>query len=243
MIRKILSILLLVAICFTALFSCKKTPISTADATRNYFPLTLGKYVVYDVDSTRYFGKAGTQYTVKMQMKYVITDTYTVNRKLSYIMDVFSRPYDGGIWVGLSVILVTPTATGLLYYQDNSQYNKMMFPVTNGLTWKGNAAVVVADSEFYYLKDWNYQYHNFGLYYFNGLVNFDNTVTILEDDQNVNYQNVDSAVAGYRTYAKEVYAYNVGMVYKEWTHYTFGPPDTTRNKDGYSVVMRAREHN
>ena len=244
MIRKNLSILLLMAICLTTVFSCKKITTSNADPTRNYFPLTLGKYVVYDVDSIYYFGLAGTLYEIKSQMKYVITDTVTYNKQLSYLLDVYSRPYDGAAeWIGISQIIVTPTANSLLYYQDQTKYVKMMFPVANGASWPGNQYANVLDSPFSYLNNWNYTYQNYHLAYTNSLVTFENTVTIMEDDQNVNYQNVDSAVAGYRTYAKEVYAYNVGMVYKEWTHYTFGYPDSSQNKSGYSVVMKAVEYN
>lgn len=111
------------------------------------------------------------------------------------------------------------------------------------MTWPGNQYAQVEDSLFMYLKNWNYVYQNYHLSYFNGLVNFDNTVTVLENDENVNYQNVDSIVSGYKTYAKEVYAWNVGMIYKEWTHYTWGLPDTTQYRTGYSVIMRAIDHN
>lgn len=243
MIKKIISVFLLGAVCLTSFYACNKSTISSADPTRNYFPLTPGKYVVYDVDSIYYFGEVGTTYEIKSQMKYTVTDTVTYNKKLSYLLDVYTQPYDGnGVWTPLSEIIVTPTSTGLLYYQDQTQYIKMMFPVSEGYSWKGNANAVTQDSVFAYLKDWNYTYKNYHLSYFNGLVNFDNTVTIMEDDQNVNYQNVDSAVAGYRTYAKEVYAWNVGMVYKEWTHYTFGPI-SHGSKNGFSVVMRAVKYN
>jgi hypothetical protein len=96
---------------------------------------------------------------------------------------------------------------------------------------------------FAYLKGWRYLYQNTNLSYFNGYVNFDNTVSVLENDENVNYQNVDSLPHGHKTYAKEVYAWNVGMIYKEWTHYTWGAPDTTQNRNGYTVIMRAVDHN
>jgi len=243
MIKKILTFLLLGAICFTTFIACTKSTQSSADPTRNYFPLTLGKYVVYDVDSVYYYGKAGTTYEIKSQMRYEVTDTFSKNKQLSYLLDIYTRPYDGADWVPLSEIIVTPTPTSLLYSQDQTKYVKMTFPVAQGTTWKGNIYAAVQDSAFSYLNDWNYTYQNYHLSYFNGRINFDNTVTIMEDNQNVNYQNVDSAVAGFRTYAREVYAYNVGMIYKEWTHYTFRQADTAGNKDGYSVVMRAVAYN
>jgi hypothetical protein len=240
MTKKIVPVFLLVAICFTMLFSCKKYNNTKVDATRNYFPLTLGNYVVYNVDSTYYYGVAGTQAHVSSQIMYQMTDTFTDSKKrLSYIMNVYVRPYDGAQWVASSVILITPTANSLLYSQDGTQYIKMMFPITDSLTWQGNQLAQVQDSSFAFLKGWNYQYSGLNYSYFNGNVNYDNTVSVLEDDENVNYQNVDSLVSGYRTYAKEVYAYNVGMVYKEFTHYTWGSPDTANNKNGYRVIMSA----
>jgi hypothetical protein len=141
------------------------------------------------------------------------------------------------------VVLLQPTNTSLLYSQDGAQYVKLMFPIKEGFTWPGNQFAQVQDTLYSYLKNWDYTYQRYHLSYFNGLVNFDNTVTVLENDENVNYQNVDSIVAGYKTYAKEVYAYNVGMIYKEWTHYTWGQPDTTQNRNGYTVIMRAIDHN
>jgi hypothetical protein len=70
---------------------------------------------------------------------------------------------------------------------------------------------------------------------------------VLEDDESVNYPGVDTGIGGYRTYAKEVYAYNVGMIYKEWTHYTYnannfeGLSDSCWN--GYRVTMTAVDYN
>ena len=240
MTKKIVPVFLLVAICFSMLFSCKKYNNAKVDATRNYFPLTLHNYVVYNVDSTYYHGIAGTQAHVASQIMYSVSDTFTDSKKRpSYIMNVYVRPYDGAVWQASSVILITPTATGLLYSQDGTQYLKMIFPVNDSTSWAGNQYAEVNDASFAFLKGWNYQYSGLNYSYFNGNVNYDNTVSVLEDDENVNYQNVDSLVSGYRTYAKEVYAYNVGMVYKEFTHYTWGSPDTANNKNGYRVIMSA----
>ena len=249
MIKRIVPIFLLVTMCMVAMYSCKKRTIDTTDQTRNYFPLHYGKYITYDVDSVYYYGSKstispGTRWESHCQLKYLVSDTFTDSKnRLSYILDIYYRPYDGSDWTRSRVIIITPTANSLLYTQDQTQYIKLAFPITEGYTWTGNQYAEVQDTLFSYLKNWNYTYQNYHLSYFNGRVNFDNTVTCLENDENVNYQNVDSIVAGYRTYAKEVYAYNVGMIYKEWTHYTWGLPDTTQNRNGYSVIMRAIDHN
>jgi hypothetical protein len=241
MIKKILPLLLLLAMSVVALFSCRKVSTSTTDPTRNYFPLVFGKSVTYAVDSIYYLDTPGVQIEVKCQLKYTITDTFTNQQhQLSYILNVYKRPYDGADWVASAVILITPTATGLLYTQDGTQYIKLMFPITNGFSWPGNQNAQIQNATDAYLANWNYTYSNYHLSYFNGQVNFDNTVTVLEDNEHVNYQNIDSAVAGYDTYAEEVYAYNVGMIYKDWMHVTW--VDSAQNKSGYSVVMQAIDY-
>ena len=243
MTKKNLPLLLVVAICFVSFFSCRKVTVSTSDATRNFFPLKMGKTVTYDVDSIYFIGANCSQVEVKSQMLYSVTDTFRDSKfRLSYIMDVFTRPYNGGIWQPSTVILITPTTDSLLYTQDGTQYIKLIFPIANGKSWLGNAYAQINNPAFAYLSGWNYTYKNYDLPYNNGLVNFNNSVTVLEQDQSINYPGVDSQIAATRTYAKEVYAYNVGMIYKEWRH-TVYTPDTAACVQGYSVIMKAIDYN
>ena len=243
--KQILSVLSLVAICFISLSSCKKKD-TTSDPTRNYFPIGLGKYVTYEVDSTYFNDITCTKYEVKSQMKYVVTDTFTdrsnFTNKLSYIMDVYSRAYDGGVWTPLRVILLNPTTNSLNYTQDNVKYVKLMFPIVEGFSWLGNINAPKNDPEFDYLRNWSYKYTDYHLSYNTGYLNFDNTVTVQEDNESINYPGVDSGVAAIRTFAKEVYAYNVGMIYKEWTHWTYRA-NNAQCVNGYTVVMKAIDHN
>jgi len=249
--KRFLTGLLLAAVCVASLYSCKKLNKSTEDYTRNYFPLTFGRYITYAVDSIKYtkvplgLGGAftGVRTEIKSQMKYAVTDTFTdKKKKLNYIMNIYERPYDGAIWQQTGVILLQPTADGLLYTQDQNTYIKMMFPVKDGLAWLGNKFVETGDPEKAYFKDWTYKYRDYHRNYFNGYINFDNTVTCIEQDESSSYLDVDSSTASYRTFAKEVYAYNVGMIYKEWTHWTHDA-DTTQIKNGYTVIMQAIDHN
>lgn len=257
--KKILPYLLITAISISAVFSCRKAHIVTDDSTMNYFPIKLGHWVEYQVDSITYLDTGCVQLESRCQMKYAITDTFRdTSNRLSYLMDVFFRPQEGGLWQSQRVILLTPTGlpqattnppagtpqNGLLYSQDGCQFMKLEFPIYNGLTWAGNTNIDVADKALAYFKGWNYAYSNMALSYNNGFLNFDNTVTVLEDDESVNYPHIDSNVLSYRTYAKEVYALNIGMVYKEWTHWTNKAGDTTLNcVRGYSVTMKAIDHN
>lgn len=246
MTKKIVALFLLTSGLLFSVSSCKKHKTESGDLTRNYFPLTFGKSVTFDVDSIYYNDITCSQYRVKSQMKLVITDTFTDRKnftnKLSYIMDVYTRPYAGGVWKPTSVIIINPTANGLNWTEEGVKYIKMMFPIQEGQTWKGNKDAPVSDADYAFLKDWSYQYRSYNKSFNTGYLNFDNTVTVLENDESINYPAIDSGVAAMRTYSKAIYAYNVGLVYREITHTTYRAYND-QCLNGYSVVMRAIDHN
>ena len=126
--------------------------------------------------------------------------------------------------------------------QDGGKYIKMKFPVVNNYSWYGNSLVDIHNPTNAYLANWSYVYQNLGKSYNNNLHNFDNTVTVLEDDESVNYPAITTTLQAYRTYAKEVYAYNIGMVYKEWTHWDY-MPNNGNYLTGYTTIMRAVDYN
>lgn len=262
MVKKIFPVLLAVGVTIGAFNSCKKTTTPNPDPTKNYFPVKLGKYVTYEVDSITFISGTGSetpcrQLEGRTQLKYAITDTFRDEQsRLSYIMDVFSRPDASGIWRQVRTILLTqapiPQATttpppgtpqeSILYTQNGYQAIKMVFPISEGISWQGNTLVDYNNPDNAYLKNWTYRYKDLRHSFNNGYVNYGNTVTVIEDDEAVNYPMLDSAVDAYRIYSKVVYAFDIGMVYKEWTHWTY-ESFNSKCVDGYTVVMRAIDHN
>ncbi len=254
--KSIFSILAL-AVCFTTMYSCRKTSSGTGDKTLNYFPIQLGKYVTYNVDSVTFDTTNCTQFESRSQLKYAITDTFRDSKnRLSYMMNVYSRPNDGAEWRASNTILLTPTIVPpltttpppntptdcILWTQGGAQFIKMEFPIVEGNTWKGNQFVPVADADYAFYNNWNYTYQNLYQSFNTGYMNFDNTVTVLENNETVYNPALDTTQYAYRTYSKAVYGYNVGMVYKEFTHYIYHPNHQTCVA-GYTVIMRAVDHN
>jgi|GEM_PF-372384 len=257
MVKKTVPSLLLAVIGSIVFFSCSKSTKSTIDTTVNYFPIALGREVTYAVDSIVYNGDSCYQTETRTQLKYAITDTFRDgSNRLSYLMTVYSRPDASAVWgplktitmtvAGIPPVSTTPAAdaptTDLYYTQDRCQFTKLIFPIREGQSWAGNTAVNVADPQYAFLANWNYQYQSMGQSFNNGYINFGNTVTVLEQDQSINYPTIDSNVDASRTYAKEVYGYNVGMIYKEWTHWTYTAAHVGACINGYSVVMRAIDY-
>jgi hypothetical protein len=241
--RKYFPALLLAAFFSIAFFSCKKgTDKYSSDNSRGYFPLRVGHYVVYDVDSTIWDDFAKVKTLHRYQMRYTIADTFTDNEKrLSYRIDVHIRPNDTLTWATHRVINVTPTNTTLEYSESNIRFIKLVFPVMEGKTWKGNSLIAAADQDYQYLQNWDYRYYAYEAPFNNGKVLFGTTLTVLQADEKVNDPETMPDAYASRTYGREVYGFNVGLVYRELTYWTYQPSIQYRN--GYSVIMRAVDHN
>ena len=237
--RSLLRVSFLAVLLSVAFFSCKKSKNSSGNDGRSYFPLQIGKYVTYKVDSTIWIDSLCKQVNTTYQMRYAIADTFRDNmNRLSYVINVYEMQNKPSAPMNLqSTIEVTSTPSDLEYVQAQLRFIKLIFPITDGGAWSGNNLVATGDSDYTYFNNWNYNYQNYQQSFNNGLANFSNTVSVLEDN--------DSSATS-RTYYKEVYANNVGMVYREMTHWTFKRIDDTtvaKCKSGYSVIMRAIDHN
>lgn len=243
--KKFLPALLLAALFSIAFFSCKKENDDkyNGDYSKAYFPLQFGRYVTYDVDSTLWDDFLQVKSLHKYQMRYTVADTFRDNEnRLSYLVDVHIRKSDSLPWQVHRVINITPTPTRLEYTESNVRFIKLVFPVSDNIEWKGNSLIPADDQDYQYFYDWTYKYSNFTQPFNDGKVYFDNTVTVSQVDEQQNDPETMPAAYAYKTYAKEVYGYDIGLVYREITHWTYDPGIVPFRK-GYSVVMRAVDHN
>ena len=209
-----------------------------------YFPLQPGHYVTYDVDSTLWDDFGCTRTDTKCQLRYSVADTFSDNQgRRSYRIDIYYRKRDTLDWQNHQVIYVTPTAQRLEYVQDNLRFIKLVFPIAEGGTWNGNSLINTSDQDLQYFGDWIYKYSNVGEAFNEGKY-YDNTVTVNGTDQTQNNPE-DPALRdayAYRTYLKEVYAKDAGLVFREMIRWTYDPGVAYCRK-GYSVKMRAVDNN
>lgn len=249
MTKRFLPVLLVFAVLsIVYMGSCKKETENERfypEATRGYYPLQIGRYVVYDVDSITWNDFDCTRRERHLNMRYSVTDTFTDDAgRASYRIDVHQRVADTGVWRVSTVFYVTPTLNGLETVMNNRRMTKMIFPVNEGKTWFGNRAIDTNDAENRYYGGWLYQYVNFLEPYNNGRLNFENTVTVYQVNDSLNNPEMMPNAYAERTFSREVYGYDVGMVYREFTHWTYDPGTAaTACRKGFSVVMRATEHN
>jgi hypothetical protein len=245
--RKILfPSLIAIAALSTTLASCSKDSedISEISQGHKYAPYEIGKYVLYDVDSTYWDDFLRTDVHTRCQLRYNVVDTFRDDQgRLSYVVDVLYRPTSGDPYKPADVIYATPTSGSLEFSQKNLKFLKLVFPVSNGKSWNGNAMIPLGDEDYveYDNNKWSYTYANADQPYDPGNNLYEHTVTVNQIDDALNNPDVDSTVYAYRNYSQEIYAYNVGMVYKERIYWVYQP--TIGARKGYEVIMKAVENN
>lgn len=235
--------------------SCEKEKEDTSEMSygRNYFPTEVGKYIDYNVDSTYWDDFLRAEIVYSSQMRYHTAAQFTnAEGKTSYKVDVYQRKETTDSFAIKEVFYVTPQDNSIEVNQKNLNFIKLVFPVASGTTWDGNAKVPKLDQDYtaeYNNSNWLYSYEKVGMSFDPGNNYYENTVTVNHIDDQLNDPDVDTTVYAYRNYSQEVYAYNVGMIYRERVYWVFQPksPDGQSGgsgyRKGYGVRMRAIGNN
>ncbi len=230
--------------------SCKKETAVPSPDESALFPLDLGHYVVYNVDSVYYDDFQCLTSVFKMQMRYTVADTFTDNEgRPSFRFDVHLRRTDSMPWQPHQTFYVINTGSRLELVQNNLRYIKLIFPVREGQTWDGNAFIPEADQDLQYFAGWKYRYTNVDQDMTVDDQSFTNTVTVEQTDEQLNDPGTQPCAYAYKTFSKEAYSSGVGLIYREITHWTYDPqcvngtPTRPGCLKGYSVRMRAIDHN
>ena len=118
------------------LASCdKRTDISDTTGGREYMPLEIGKYILYDVDSIYWDDFLRAEIHKHSQQRYDVVDTFRDNaNRLSYVVNVLSRQSAQFPFTPDNVIHITPTDNAVEYHQRNLTFLKLTFPVSGGVS-------------------------------------------------------------------------------------------------------------
>lgn len=193
---------------FISVVSCKKNKTEDPpDVGYDYAPTTVGKYVVYDVDSTVYDGffddTIYNKYRIKEKIEGNITDNEgrPALKMVRYIKKYNpALSYDNIPWTIKDVWTCIKTNTTYEVVEEDVRFTKLIFPVKEDATWKGNA--------YNTLDDWDYEYiYKDKSETINGTY-FENVLYVEQKDDK--QKNVI-----HREYYIEKYAKGVGLVYRE----------------------------
>ncbi len=129
------------------LTSCKK---KTEDATSvlglDYYPTKIGKFVVYDVDSTVYNDLSMDTITYKYRIKERLVENFTDNEgrqaiRLERSVKMYNpnKSYDSIAYTVKEAWMINANDKKVQVVESNLRYTKLTFPVLQNSTWDGNA--------------------------------------------------------------------------------------------------------
>jgi hypothetical protein len=231
-------------------FGCKKesATLNTASLS-DYFPLEMGKTFLYRLDST-VPAAFGTALIVKSYLaKDSIESTFTDNSgRLSYrIFRFLSDTLASQPWTFGATFYATPTDQTIEYVDNNLRFLKLHAPVTDGYAWLAHSFIDTrsASSTLGYLDDWEYEYRDVNLPYTVFNTSYDSTVTVFQHDETTPEGPFDPANYYQLNKAFEVYAKGVGLIYKDFLHWTWQttPPPSKYEDGSYGVKLRLISHN
>jgi hypothetical protein len=196
----ILSFITLTFIFFT---SCKKEVVPEhIDFGYTYFPVNISHYIIYDADSIVYNDFTGTVDTFSFEVKHYFESEFIDNSgRTCQRIEIYKRNNDTLPWQIKHVWHSIRTEYTAEVVEENIRYIKLSFPVKKFKKWNGNAYNTEGEQIYKYISV-DEPYANKYLY-------FDSTLTVLQKD--------DSTLIN-TDYAAEIYARNIGLVYKKYLH-------------------------
>jgi len=117
--------------------SCDESFVTSDPEARglDYYPLEVGDYRVYEVTDIHYQHNVATEERFLMR-EWVADSFLDQTNALTYKIIRSVRPNAQSEWLDDSVMTVTKNNTSVILTKDNTKYVKMVFPVSEGKTWK-----------------------------------------------------------------------------------------------------------
>ncbi len=242
--KKIISRACVLCLFMIALIGCKKESETVSYPPLNdYYPLAVGKMLLYRVDSTIVPAFNASLATVSYQAMDTIESSFNDNSgRLSFRIYRYLRDTAGTQpWTFAYTFVVTSTDKQVEFVDNNFRFIKIVSPIKNDFSWQGNAYINTKTDNLY-LDGWNYTYQNFGQNYTASGYTYDSTVTVMQQDDfspdgpfdpTYDYQQ--------RNYSVEVYAKGIGLVYKDLLHWIWQKPKY--EDESYGIRLTLIGHN
>lgn len=215
----------------------------------DYAPLKAGKYITYSLDSLVYTNFGAVEAHRFYEVKYLTADSLTdlLGRKAFRIVR-YLRKLPNGLFNPDNTFLAVNTGTKYEFTENNLRYLKLVQPIKNDGTWKGNSAIDVSSlgTDLQYLFDWDYTYANVGQAKTVGTFNLANTVTVNQINESINLPVIppgspNSTNIASKDYSQEIYAKGIGMVRREFLHFEYQL--AFPGYIGYGVKLIMVDHN
>ena len=212
----------------------------------DYFPLEVGKYITYNLDSTLFtkFGQDQTimHYQAQDRVDAQITDNLgrTAFRILRFIRQDSTQD-----WMPNNTFMVVPTEKSIEYLENNLRFVKLMIPIKQDFSWKGNSFIDTYSqySDVKYLDDWDYTYDSIGVPLTINSITIDSTLKVAERDEFLGQDpSIPNTEYAEKTYSVEKYGKGIGLIYREFLHWEFQSVNNN-SYTGYGIKMSIIDHN
>ncbi len=176
----------------------------------NYFPLRVGQTWVYDVEETSITRAACTDNgatTLNYQLLVEVVDSIVVDQGFTYRFKRSKRTSATDPWLDFETWTAQLIGNRIVVSEGNISYVKLLTPMVNDLVWNGNLYNSRQELNGKNEDDYRGTLVSQPFAVASSGLNFSNTVSILQNDEQSNIIYRDSRL--------EVYADQVGLVYKE----------------------------
>jgi len=195
------------------LSNCKKETISTIDLGLDYYPTEIGFWQTYKVDSISFsdFTDPISIDTSSYFIKEIIESSYLdFDLDTNYRVEQF-KSYNDSSWFINHIVSLKKTSVNLQRVENDLRFIKLTFPPKDDQTWGGNKYLDIIDEQsldFFNPNKFNWEYTY-------SAVNESQTIGNFTFDSCIVVTQIDEENLFEKKYSKEIYAKNVGLVYKE----------------------------
>jgi hypothetical protein len=214
----------------------------------DYSPMQVGKYITYNLDSLLYINFGTKDTTVHYQVKYEVDAAITDNLgRPAFRIIRYIRKNSTDSWNPDNSFMAINTGTTFEFVENNLRFLKLVAPITDGFSWKGNKYIDTYSDvpNLKYLDDWDYIYTDINSSVtLTGGINVDSTITVSQRDEVLN-DPANTQIYSEVNKAYEQYAKGIGMVYKKFLHREYQPPTpgTEGYALGYGITLSMIDHN
>jgi hypothetical protein len=225
--------------------SCQRStlvPSEDLSLGRDYFPVKMGHWIEYTVDSIIYNDFNETTDTFRMEFQDRMTDTFLdAENRPSMLVERMVRQDSTYPWTELMTYAITQTSARTDVVENNLQFIKMVFPVKYNTRWYGNLFIPTDfNPDYQWYKDWDYRYDSIASAYQHNNLYYPQTLWVNQADRTEGNP-ADTNAFSARTYSRERYARGVGLVYKELTRWVYQPAVNNYRK-GFTLILHAKKY-
>lgn len=199
----------LIGILFLLFSACTKDHPIAVDTSKEFYPMALNNYWIYNVDSISFDDVTLTSDTIHYQVMETLDSTFIDDtNQQAYRLERSRRADSSAAWTITDVWSCNLSNTTAEKVEENLRFIKLSFPVYENKTWAGNKYIHPWDvTEF--LSNWSYIYNHINESTDVLGQQFDSTLTVI--------QKADSNLTE-KYFFTEKYARHIGMIFKEEQH-------------------------